>query len=236
MNDDLWAGGTSRHLPEPRFADRRAGGRELAHVMQQYHGTDAIVLALPRGGVIVGYEIAKELALPLDVYVVRKLGAPGQPELGIGALAPGLVYVERNIIAELGVSSGQLEQIIEAAQAEMERRLLLYRGTTVLPDLAGRTIILVDDGLATGVTATAAILSLRNLKVARLVLAVPVAASQSLATLSNMVDEAYAVENTSNLRAVGLWYGDFEQVDDEFVLRTLSDANEQLAKWRSSTV
>lgn len=206
-----------------RFHDRRTAGRDLARRLENYRGSDAIVLGLPRGGVVVAYEIAKAIGLRLDVAIARKLGAPSQPELGIGAIAPGgVVYFDEITVTALDISQKELSRIIEVEQAEMERRLSVYRKSRKPLELEGiSAAILVDDGLATGVTAIAAVKSLRLLQPQSIVLAVPVASSQGLAVLSEMVDDVVACVVTDQLHAVGLWYDNFDQVTDEHVVRLL---------------
>jgi predicted phosphoribosyltransferase len=164
----------------PVFRDRRDAGRRLAAKLESYRGQDAIVMALPRGGVVVGYEIAAELQLPLDVVVARKLGAPMQPEYGIGAIAPGGAYVlDADAVRSLRITEEELDQVLVAEMREMERRERRYRDDRPPAPVSGRTVILVDDGLATGVTARAAIQCLRAQGPRRLVLAVPVCAAET---------------------------------------------------------
>src|SRR5579871_2224487 len=176
---------------EPRiFEDRREAGRQLAARLMPYREQDPIVVALPRGGVVIGFEIAQALRAPLDVLVARKLGAPGQPELGIGAIAPGEVRVLDDFaVRYLGISQRELARITAEETQEMERRLQLYRDGRAALDIAHKTAILVDDGLATGVTARAAIRSLRRLQPRRIVLAVPVCAPQTAEAIRPEVDD-----------------------------------------------
>ncbi len=207
------------------FADRADAGRQLAAKLGDYKGTDGVVLALPRGGVPVGYEVALALDLPLDVYVVRKLGAPGQPELGVGAIAPGgVLLLDNSTISALGITHEQIEQVVAAERAEMERRMRSFRDGRPMPDVRGKTVILVDDGLATGVTASAAIVALRKQEPARIVLAVPVCASATVAALRAQVDDLVCVEIPERFAAVGLWYADFEQTPDNEVVALLERA------------
>lgn len=182
------------------------------------------MLAVPRGGVVVGYEVAEALDLPLDVVVPRKLGAPGEPELAIGAVAPwadGEAIVDPSAVRYLGVTESYIRRETEAQLAEIDRRLREYRGTTDPPDVAGKTVIVVDDGIATGYTIQAAIKTLRRLDPARLVLAVPVAAPEAANYLSNLVDEFHALETPTPFLAVGHWYVQFEQTTDEEVTELL---------------
>jgi predicted phosphoribosyltransferase len=204
------------------YADRREAGACLAEQMGRFRGQDALVLALPRGGVVVADEIARALGAPLDVIVARKIGAPGQPELGIGAIAPGGVRVLDDFtIRYLGVQPEAIERITLAEQAEMERRLRAYRGDRPPPDLAGRTVVIVDDGLATGVTARAAVRSARAQGAANIVLAVPVCAKETAESMGREVDEMICGVTPPHFRAVGYWYRDFSQTTDEEVMEIL---------------
>ncbi|HLV81121.1 MAG TPA: phosphoribosyltransferase [Chthonomonadaceae bacterium] len=212
---------------EPRiFEDRREAGRQLAARLMPYREQDPIVVALPRGGVVIGFEIAQALRAPLDVLVARKLGAPGQPELGIGAIAPGEVRVLDDFaVRYLGISQRELARITAEETQEMERRLQLYRDGRAALDIAHKTAILVDDGLATGVTARAAIRSLRRLQPRRIVLAVPVCAPQTAEAIRPEVDDLVCLLQPDPFRAVGLWYRDFEQVSDQEVIALLQRAD-----------
>jgi predicted phosphoribosyltransferase len=205
-------------------AGRRLSG-ELMRRLSPEDRADAIVLALPRGGVVVGYEVAKALNAPLDVFIARKLGAPLQPELGIGAIAPGGVrIVDERIVAHLGISSEDIDRIAAREEIEMERRLQVYRDGLPPPELEGRAVILVDDGLATGVTARAASRSIRAENPRRLILAVPVAAPQSVEAMRGEADEIVALFAPPDFAAVGMWYRDFSQTTDEEVLALLARA------------
>ena len=205
------------------FTDRRDAGRQLARLLKsQGWGEDAVVLGLPRGGVPVAYEVARLLGAPLDVMVARKLGAPAQPEFGVGAVAPGGVLVlDERAMQMASATRAQMDQVVADETAEMERRLLLYRGEAWPPDVRGRTVILVDDGLATGVTARAALRALRAQGPAKLVLAVPVCAPESAEAMREECDLVTYVEAHEDFRAVGLWYDDFSQTEDEEVLALL---------------
>jgi len=183
------------------------------------------VFALPRGGVPVGYEVARSLRAPLEVFVARKLGAPGQPEFGIGAVAAGGVRVlNEYVVRRLGIPEDYVEKITQQETAEVERRLHYFRGERPEPVVRDRTAILVDDGLATGVTASAAIRALRQREPRRLVLAVPVCAAQTADLISPEVDEIVCLECPSDLGAIGFWYRDFSQVPDEEVIELLERA------------
>lgn len=210
---------------ETLFEDRGDAGRKLAGRLARYAEERPVVFALPRGGVPVGAEVARLLVAPLEVVVSRKLGAPDQPEFGIGAVAPGGVRVlNERAVKALGVGEEYLELISARESAEVERRLRLFRGDRPYPDLGGRAAILVDDGLATGVTARAALLALRRLNPGRLVLAVPVCALQTAELLRPEADDLICLLAPSDLEAVGFWYRDFEQVPDEAVIRLLEEA------------
>ncbi len=207
------------------FVDRGDAGRQLAERLSAYSGESLIIFALPRGGVPVGAEIARSLGAPLEIIVSRKLGAPDQPEFGIGAVAPGGVRVlNERAVKILGIEEDYLKRVTERESAEVERRLRLFRGDRPYPDLDGRTAILVDDGLATGVTARAALHTLRLMRPEKLVLAVPVCAPQTAAPIRSEVDDLICVMNPTNLEAIGLWYENFEQVPDEEVIRLLEEA------------
>jgi putative phosphoribosyl transferase len=213
------------------FDDRLDAGRRLAVRLSAYRGQDVLVLALPRGGVPVGYEVARHLNAPLDVFIARKLGAPNQPELGIGAVAPGGVLVlDMETIQHLGITDDVIARSAARELDEMERRMRRFRGEREMPAVEGRTVILVDDGLATGVTASAAIRALRQMAPARLVLAVPVCAPQTAQALRAQVDDLVYVEMPHNFGAVGLWYRNFDQTTDEEVVALLSSAQQALDK------
>jgi putative phosphoribosyl transferase len=208
------------------FEDRRDAGRQLAERLASYAEERPVVFALPRGGVPVGAEVSRSLGAPLEVIVSRKLGAPGQPEFGIGAVTPGGVRVlNERAVRALGIEEDYLEMVSTRELAEAERRLRLFRGEgRPYPDLEGRTAILVDDGLATGVTARASLLALRRMNPQRLVLAVPVCAVQTAELLRPETDELVCLLAPADLEAVGLWYRNFEQTSDEEVVRLLEQA------------
>ncbi|HSK99603.1 MAG TPA: phosphoribosyltransferase [Rubrobacteraceae bacterium] len=210
---------------EPPFEDREDAGRRLAGLLLGYRDERPIVFALPRGGVPVGYEVARALGAPLEVFVARKLGAPGQPEFGIGAVAVGGVRVlNEEVVRRLGIPEEYVERITARETAEVERRLAHFRGERPEPEVRDRTAILVDDGLATGVTARAAIKALRLRGPRRLILAAPVCAAQTAALISPEVDEMVCLETPSDLGAIGFWYRDFSQVPDEEVIELLDRA------------
>ena len=205
------------------FRDRTDAGRQLAARLTEYADRpDVIVLALPRGGVPVGYEVARALHAPLDVFLVRKLGLPGQEELAIGAIASGGVRVlNREVVDALQIPDEVIETVTAKESRELERRERVYRGDRPLPDLRGQTVILVDDGLATGSSMRAAIAALRQQGPARIVVAVPVGAPQTCAEFEAEADETVCARTPEPFYAVGLWYDDFRQTSDEEVRELL---------------
>lgn len=207
------------------FEDRVDAGRKLAARLMQYRGAETIVLAIPRGGVVTGYEIAQALDAPLDVIVPRKIGAPGQPELAIGAIGDDVVVLDETIIGYLNVPKSYINQEIERQKAEIERRMRLYRGGRPFPDLRGKTVLLVDDGMATGATTLAAARAVRERNPGKLILAVPVAPPDSVAKLRREVDEVVVLETPEPFFAVGAWYANFGQTTDEEVIDLLERAN-----------
>lgn len=209
-----------------RFQNRPDAGRRLAAELAAYaHRPDVIVLALPRCGVPVGYEVARGLDASLDVFVVRKLGLPWQEELAMGALASGGVRIlDENLIRIAHVSAEDLRRVTEVEQAELARRERQYRGERPFPDIAGKTVILVDDGLATGSTMRAAVAALRLEQPARIVVAVPVAAPETCAAFRDVADEIVCAETPEPFHAVGLWYEDFSQTSDTEVHELLERA------------
>jgi putative phosphoribosyl transferase len=209
----------------PPFADRRDAGRRLAEKLSRFEDERPVVFALPRGGVPVGYEISRALEAPLDVLVSRKLGAPGQPEFGIGAVAAGGVRVlNEDVVGRLGIPEDYVQEITAQELEEVRRRLRYFRDDRPETEVVGRTAILVDDGLATGVTARAAVQALRLRNPRRLVLAAPVCAAQSAALFRTTVDELVCLESPSDLGAIGFWYRNFEQTSDEEVVELLERA------------
>ena len=209
-----------------RFRDRTHAGRELAGLLRAYAGRpDVVVLALPRGGVPVGYEVARALGAPLDVFVVRKLGVPGREELAMGAIAGGNVRVlNLDVVRGLGIPREVIERVTADEARELERRERAYRGEGRPPPPAprGRTVILVDDGLATGSTMRAAVMALRELEPARIIVAVPVGAPEACAALGALADECVCLSTPHRFRGVGLWYDDFSQTSDAEVRELLS--------------
>lgn len=213
---------TMTREPVP-YADRRAAGRALASALATYRDTPGlVVLALPRGGVPVAYEVAQALQAPLDVLVVRKLGLPFQPEVAMGAIASGgAVVFNREVLDIAGVMQAEIDTVLQREHAELQRREQAYRGSRPPLQLEGRTVLLVDDGLATGATMEAAVQALRSLQPARLVVAVPVAAADAAARLQALADEVVCPLLPEHFRAVGLWYRDFSQTSDDEVLALL---------------
>ena len=208
-------------FPAHIFSNRRAAGRELGEELAPLDLKNPIVLALPRGGVPVGYEVAQRLGAPLDVLVVRKVGAPGQPELAIGAVAPGVTVSDDATLAMLGVTPEYFEMAARHERLEVERRVRMFRESRPPLDLHGRTAILVDDGLATGSTMLAGVGVARQLGAARVIVAVPVAAREAIERLSDKADEVISLLAPEPFAAVGYWYADFTQTDDAEVRRLL---------------
>lgn len=207
------------------FADRSDAGKQLAAKLAAYSGPDARVLALPRGGVPVAYEVAKALQAPLDVFIVRKLGAPGREELAIGAIASGGVKVlNRETIAELGVDESTLNAIVRREETELHRREKTYRDDLPPLDIAGRTVLLIDDGLATGASMYAGILATRAMSPRRVVVAVPVAPPDTVVQLEEYADDVVVLAMPRPFRGVGAWYADFTQTTDEEVREMLACA------------
>jgi putative phosphoribosyl transferase len=210
------------------FLDRADAGRKLATELSAYaNRSDVLVLGIPRGGVVVACEIAKALHVPLDVFVSRKLGVPGQEELAFGAVSSGGVRIlDQEIVGALAISEKQIEACSQEAREELERRERLYRGGRPPLAVEGCTIILADDGIATGSSMRAAIQALRQLKPARLVVAVPVAPQATCSRLKRDVDELVCVQTPKYFYAIGQFYEDFSQVDDEEVSALLAPAAE----------
>jgi putative phosphoribosyl transferase len=207
-----------------RFRDRHDAGLQLAARLQEEARHDPVVLALPRGGVPVASEIAQAIGAPLDVLVVRKVGAPQHKEFGIGAVAEGGVTVrDETAMRMVGVSAERFEQLAADERTELERRVRLYRGDRPLPDLTDRDVVLVDDGLATGVTAEAAIVAVQSLGARRVVLAAPVSAADTAARLATKAD-VVCLAAPARFSAVGEWYEDFDQTTDREVLDLLERA------------
>jgi predicted phosphoribosyltransferase len=207
------------------FADRYDAGLRLAARLKSYAGrSDLLVLALPRGGVPVGYEVARALDAPLDIMIVRKLGVPGQEELAMGAIGSGGVRVLNDgVVDSMGISSRTIEEVALREQRELERREQLYREGRPAFDAKGKIVILVDDGIATGSTIRAAAKALRKLSPARIIIGVPVAPASTVEQLREEVDEVVCLTMPKPFFAIGESYGDFSQVDDEEVRALLRE-------------
>ena len=207
------------------FADRTDAGDQLAKALVDHAGTDSVILAIPRGGVIVGEVVARALGAPLDVVVPRKIGAPGNPELGIGAVAPGVRVLDRRLLQALRVTPEYLEREIAAQEREIERRERAYRRGRPPVDVTGRVAIVVDDGIATGSTAAAALRWARARRASRVFLAVPVGPGRSLRRLTDDADEIVVLATPDPFLAVGEWYRRFDQTSDVEVVAALARAN-----------
>jgi predicted phosphoribosyltransferase len=207
------------------FSNRHEAGAELASRLRHFAGRDdVVVLALPRGGVPVAFEVAEALDAPLDLFLVRKLGMPGHPEFAIGAIASGGVRVlSDDIVEHYGISQSAIEATVRAEQKELERRERAYRQGQALTPLRGRVVILVDDGLATGSTMKAAVQAVRQHQPARVVVAVPVGAPSTCDELADVADEAVCARTPEPFVAVGLWYEDFSQTGDDEVRALLRE-------------
>lgn len=209
---------------ERTFRDRRDAGAALAAELERYRGTDALVLGLPRGGVVTAAEVARKLGAELDVLVSRKLGSPVSAELAIGAVtANGGRFLNDDVIRELNVSEPYIAAVTQVQQVEARRREALFRGDRPRPRMAGRTVILVDDGLATGATMRAAVRAARQEGPARLVVAVPVGSREACAALRGEADEVVCLYEPEYFGAVGSWYEHFEQTEDGEVVQLLDE-------------
>lgn len=205
--------------------DRFDAGRQLAVRLAPYQREDCLVLALPRGGVPVAYEIAKALGKPLDVLVVRKVGMPGHEELALGAVAPGGVVVwNQELLERFQLGLVNLQGVVDREKAEQERRLAAFRGNRSYPDVRHKTVILVDDGLATGASARAAIQAVKAMNPGKVILAVPVGAQSTVSELRREVDELVCLNMPEYFDAVSLWYREFPQTSDQEVIELLRQA------------
>lgn len=209
-----------------RFRDRRDAGVQLGRCLHEYAGRpDVLVLGLPRGGVPVAYEVARLLDAPLDVLIVRKLGVPGYEELAMGAIASGGVqFLHQPTITGLRIPAAAVERVVAGETAELKRRERSYRGDRPFPEIAGMTVVVVDDGLATGATMTAAVAALRGGHPAAVIVAVPVASREAHAALAQTADGCVAVHTPEPFGGVGRWYEDFTQMTDREVERLLANA------------
>jgi predicted phosphoribosyltransferase len=210
----------------PAFADRREAGRELATLLPaSLREADVLVLSLPRGGVPVAYEIARVLGATLDVFLVRKLGTPGHPELAMGAIASGGIRVlNQEVVEALGISPDLIETVTSREQSELERREAAYRRGRPMPLVKDRTVVLVDDGLATGSTMKAAVEAIQQQQPARVIVAVPVGAPETCRALGELAHEVICARTPTPFSAVGQWYRDFSQTTDDEVTELLNKA------------
>jgi putative phosphoribosyl transferase len=225
-----------RRAPSPegiddRFRDRSEAGRLLAAQLKHFAGrSDVLVLALPRGGVPVAFEIARELHAPMDVFLVRKLGLPQRAELAMGAIATGGVRILNDeVVSALNIPMETIDAVAAEEQRELKRRERLYRDDLPAPRVHGRIVLLVDDGLATGSTMRAAVAALRRQQPSRIVVAVPVGAADTCDELRGVADEVVCLRTPDPFFAVGLWYADFSQITDEEVRRLLAQAAKEIA-------
>lgn len=209
------------------YKDRQDAGKQLAEKLKKYTKENPIIMALPRGGVILGYEVAKELNAPLDVIVPRKIGAPLDPEFAIGAIAPKLVILLNDeMIKYLNIPEQEIKQIIQEETIEMNRRINLYREDLLDIDLTNRTVIIVDDGIATGLTTQAAVLSIKLLNPKKIILAVPVCPVGVSEKFEQHVDEFICLNIRSDFYAVGAYYENFDQITDDEVISLLKKSHE----------
>jgi putative phosphoribosyl transferase len=216
------------------YRDRREAGVELALRLHRYKNRrDVVILALPRGGVPVGYEVARALHAPLDLFLVRKLGVPGHEELAMGAIASGGVRVLNTDVLEwYGITPGAIDAVARAEVVELERRERAYRQDRPPVPLEGRTVVLVDDGLATGSTMKAAVQAVRAHRPERIVVAVPVAAPGTCQAFGGLADEIICARTPADFRAVGQWYRDFSQTSDQEVRQLLHESSEPMENRR----
>lgn len=210
-----------------RYRNRKEAGQVLAHELLPFaKQNDVLILALPRGGVPVAFEIAKALHAPLDVFIVRKLGVPGHSELAMGAIAAdGVTVFNDDVLRSLNITPEEIEAVKEKELRELERRSLLYRGDKPFPQLQDKVVILVDDGIATGATMRAAIKALRKLNVGKMIVAVPVAANETCEEIKEQVDGLVCPLRPYQFYAVGAWYDEFTQTEDEEVFHLLQEAH-----------
>jgi putative phosphoribosyl transferase len=217
--DNLWA----RHTTKSKiFDNRRQAGRQLSFLLKKYQSLDPIIFAIARGGVEVAYEVARALNVPMEVLVVRKLGSPQNSELGVGAISEsGVVEIDSNALDSLGISREKIKSVYRQEKKELSRRIRLYRQGKRLPSLLGKTVILIDDGLASGVTANAAITTLKSLNPRYLIFGVPIAAYESTVSIGKRVDDLICIDSISGLRAISLYYHDFKPTSDQMVAELL---------------
>lgn len=212
------------------YKDRYDAGKQLAQELLQYKNENPVIIALPRGGVLLGYEAAKMLHAPLDIIVARKLGAPFHPEFGFGAIAPnGVKIINAESVEYLRLSKDEINEIIENETLEMNRRIQLYRKNSPPIDLHNKTVIVVDDGLATGVSTKAAVMSIKKMKPQKIILAVPVSPVNTANAFRQEVDEFICLNEFSDFFAVGAYYDNFEQITDEEVITLIQKAKENIS-------
>ncbi len=209
------------------FKDRIQAGQELAKKLLKYKDKDIIILAIPRGGVVIAYEIAKALNSPLDLIIPRKIGAPYQPELAIGAVTQdGTIILNEDIVNYLPIPNGYIEAEAEKQKLEIERRLIKYRGNAIEPNVENKIVIIVDDGIATGATMLAAIASIRKKNPLEIVVAIPVAPAETLKKIKEYADEIVCLYTPEPFFAIGQFYEKFEQLEDEEVIEILNKSKE----------
>jgi putative phosphoribosyl transferase len=219
-------------FPFERLRNRKEAGQKLASQLQDYKGKSVVVLAIPRGGVVLGYEVARALEAPLDIVVPRKIGAPGNPELAIGAVAEdGTMVLDHGLLEMFRISNEYVEREREAEMAEIRRRTLTFRGGLPPLGLSGKVVIVVDDGLATGATMKAAVASIRKKGASEVIVAVPVGPPDTVRELSKEVERVVCPIVYEPFMAIGQFYDDFTQVEDDEVIRLLSRAG----KWREQS-
>ena len=219
------------------FSDRVEAGRRLASELRDFEGKNAIVLAIPRGGVVVGYEIAKALSLPLDVIIPRKIGAPDNPELAIGAMTEdGTIILDKKLVSYLGVPSGYIEEESRQQKHEIERRLKMYRQGEPYPNLKGMEVILVDDGIATGSTMKAALASVKSRGAKTVTVAVPVGPPETIQELKRLADRVVCPYTPEYFGAIGQFYRDFDQTSDEEVIELLRQNKQKTREKQAGTV
>ena len=216
------------------FSDRVDAGKRLAAALTDFKGKNAVVLAIPRGGVVVAYEIANALNLPLDVIIPRKIGAPDNPELAIGAMTEdGTIIIDRRLVAYLGVNESYIEQESEKQKHEIERRLKIYRSKRTYPNLKGKDVIIVDDGIATGSTMKAALASVKNRGAKTVTVAVPVGPPDTIRELEKQADRVLCLYTPEYFAAIGQFYRDFEQTSDKEVTELLKQ-NRQINRGKQA--
>jgi len=213
------------------FSDRVDAGKRLASALKSFSGQDGIVLAIPRGGIVVAYEIAKELVLPLDVIIPHKIGAPDNPELAIGAMTEdGTIILDENLVAYLGVSRDYIREESARQKKEIERRLKTYRQNEPYPNFKGRDVIIVDDGIATGSTMKAALASVKNQGARSVTVAVPVGPPSTIKEFKKLADRVVCLYTPEYFAATGQFYDDFGQTSDEEVIQLLKKAKKEILK------